>query len=218
MEGSQSFWGIITTGGAVIYPLIACSIITVTIIIERLWALGSATRSSTRLHKIVADAVDDGSLSDAATVARSDTSPLAAVYKSMLSQTDDAARTRIAAQRLGAAVRSLKRNIWLIGTVGSLAPFIGLLGTVLGIVRSFDDMAKTGSGGFAVVAAGISEALNATALGLLVGVLSIFAYNAFMIRIANLAAQWRDWTEELLVRLSNPPVHEGSVPRVVHSR
>ncbi len=208
----------LTSGGAVIYPLIACSIISVTIIIERLWSLTSATRAASRLHRIVASAVEDGSLGDAATVARSDTSPLAAVYKSLFSQADETLRGRLAMQRLGAAVRSLKRNIWVIGTVGSLAPFIGLLGTVLGIVRSFDDMAKTGSGGFAVVAAGISEALNATALGLLVGVLSIFAYNAFMVRIANLSAQWREWTDELLIRLAAAPAHEGSTPRGLQSR
>lgn len=208
----------ITSGGAVIYPLLLCSVVSVAIIVERLWSLRAAARASARLYKIVSDAVDDGSLADAATVARSDPSPLAGVFKGVLSQNDDGLRARLAGQRLAAAARSLKRNVWLIGTMGSLAPFIGLLGTVLGIVRSFDDMATHGSGGFAVVAAGISEALNATALGLLVGVLSIFAYNAFMVRITNLTAQWRDWTDDLLIRLSSAPAREGSAPRVVHSR
>jgi biopolymer transport protein ExbB len=79
-------------------------------------------------------------------------------------------------------------------------------------------MAASGSGGFAVVAAGISEALIATAGGLLVGVLSIFAYNAFMVRIGNLVALWREWTDELLVAIVRPRPREGTISRVAQSR
>ena len=55
-------------------------------------------------------------------------------------------------------------------------------------------------------------------LNLLVGVLSIFAYNAFMVRIGNLSALWREWTDELLVQLATPRTREGSMPRVAQSR
>jgi biopolymer transport protein ExbB len=89
---------------------------------------------------------------------------------------------------------------------------------VLGIIRAFENMAATGSGGFAVVAAGISEALIATAGGLLVGVLSIFAYNAFNVRITNLSAVWREWTDDVLLQLAQPRPREGGIPRVVQSR
>ena len=58
----------------------------------------------------------------------------------------------------------LKRNLWILGTIGSASPFVGLLGTVVGIVRAFHDMAEKGAGGFSVVAGGISEALIATEL------------------------------------------------------
>src|SRR5262249_42369516 len=118
--------------------------------------------------------------------------------------------------RVSAASRQLKRFVWLLGTVGSLAPFIGLFGTVVGIIRAFENMAATGSGGFAVVAAGISEALIATAGGLLVGVLSIFAYNAFMVQLNSLSAELREQTEDLLTWLGAP--REGALPRVVQSR
>jgi biopolymer transport protein ExbB len=79
-------------------------------------------------------------------------------------------------------------------------------------------MAVTGSGGFAVVAAGISEALIATAGGLLVGVLAIFAYNAFNVRINAVGAELRDLTDEIVQQIAESPAHEGSVPRVVQSR
>lgn len=74
-------------------------------------------------------------------------------------------------------VQSLKRGLGLLATVGSTAPFVGLLGTVMGIVNSFQSMAKTGSGGLGTVSAGIAEALVTTAFGLLVAIPAVMAYN-----------------------------------------
>src|SRR5207247_3663122 len=132
-------------------------------------------------HPLVTEATEEGSVTDALALSRRDQSPLGAVYKAVLStaEPNDELRGRIAVRRHAETARALKRYVWLLGTVGSLAPFIGLFGTVLGIIRAFENMDATGSGGFAVVAAGISEALIATAGGLLVGVLSIFAYSGF---------------------------------------
>ncbi len=208
---------IVRSGGAVMAPLLVCSVLSLTVVLERAWVLLRAGRSAARLQQSVLAAWAGGGVADARALARLDRSPLAQIYRHALSEeTDDLElRDRLARRHHAAAARQLKRGIWLLGTIGSLAPFIGLLGTVFGIVRSFEDMARSGSGGFAVVAAGISEALIATAAGLLVGVLSIFAYNAFMVRIGNLSAEWRDWTDELLTRAaiaaarSDEAVHRG---------
>jgi biopolymer transport protein TolQ len=74
-------------------------------------------------------------------------------------------------------VQQLKRGQGLLGTVSSTAPFVGLLGTVMGIVTAFTQMAATGSGGLATVSAGIAEALVTTAIGLLVAIPAVFAFN-----------------------------------------
>lgn len=74
-------------------------------------------------------------------------------------------------------VQSLKRGLGLLATVGSTAPFIGLLGTVMGIVHAFEKMASSGSGGLGTVSAGIAEALYTTAGGLLVAIPAVMAYN-----------------------------------------
>ena len=74
-------------------------------------------------------------------------------------------------------VQSLKRGLGLLATVGSTAPFVGLLGTVMGIVNAFQSMALTGSGGLGTVSAGIAEALIRTAFGLLVAIPAVMAYN-----------------------------------------
>jgi biopolymer transport protein ExbB/TolQ len=74
-------------------------------------------------------------------------------------------------------VQSLKRGLGLLATVGSTAPFVGLLGTTMGIVNAFQLMAAAGSGGLATISAGISEALITTAFGLLVAIPAVMAYN-----------------------------------------
>ena len=94
-------------------------------------------------------------------------------------------------------LHGLKRHLWILATVGSLAPFIGLLGTVLGIVRSFHNMAITGQGGFGIVAAGISEALIATAAGLVVAIVALAAYNWILTIINSFGAFLRFRIEEL---------------------
>jgi biopolymer transport protein ExbB/biopolymer transport protein TolQ len=73
--------------------------------------------------------------------------------------------------------QNLKRGLNLLATVGSTAPFVGLLGTVVGIINAFQQMAATGSGGLATVSAGIAEALITTAFGLLVAIPAVMAYN-----------------------------------------
>ena len=74
----------------------------------------------------------------------------------------------------------LERNLGFLGTMGNTAPLIGLLGTVWGIMRAFHDMARTGSAGPSVVAAGVAEALFTTAAGLLVAVPAVMLYNHFV--------------------------------------
>lgn len=72
---------------------------------------------------------------------------------------------------------ALKRGYGWLATVGSTAPFVGLLGTVMGIVTAFEKMAASGSGGLGTVSAGIAEALITTAFGLLVAIPAVMAYN-----------------------------------------
>lgn len=74
-------------------------------------------------------------------------------------------------------VQSFKRGLGLLATVGSTSPFVGLLGTVMGIVSAFQSMAMSGSGGLGTVSAGIAEALVTTAFGLLVAIPAVMFYN-----------------------------------------
>lgn len=75
-------------------------------------------------------------------------------------------------------VQSLKRGLGLLATVGSTAPFVGLLGTTVGIVTAFQQMAAAGAGGLGIISTGIAEALVTTAFGLLVAIPAVMGYNS----------------------------------------
>ena len=90
---------------------------------------------------------------------------------------------RIADERQFEEVQGCGAYLWVLATIASAAPFIGLFGTVVGIMRAFHSMALVGTGGFGVVAGGISEALIATALGLAVGIVAVVCYNYFHARV-----------------------------------
>lgn len=81
---------------------------------------------------------------------------------------------------------SLKDRLWILGTVTSSAPFIGLFGTVVGIIKSFASIGEAGQAGFAVVSADLSEALIATAAGILVAVIALILFNFINQKIKNL--------------------------------
>jgi biopolymer transport protein ExbB/biopolymer transport protein TolQ len=98
--------------------------------------------------------------------------------------------------------QSLKRGLGLLATVGSTAPFVGLLGTVVGIIDAFEQIAATGSGGLATVSGGISEALVTTAAGLLVAIPAVMAYNGMLGWVDGRAVDMSEASNELLDHLA----------------
>lgn len=102
----------------------------------------------------------------------------------------------------------LSRRVGLFGTASFIAPLIGLMGTVLGIMRAFHDLARAGAGGPAVVAAGISEALIATAAGIGVAVASAVLYNLFTLTARRRLATLDLWVLETARFLQEVPARD----------
>jgi biopolymer transport protein ExbB/biopolymer transport protein TolQ len=92
----------------------------------------------------------------------------------------------------------LRRGLGILATVGATAPFVGLLGTTMGIVNAFTGMAASGSGGLSAISAGIAEALITTAFGLLVAIPAVWAYNYFQTKIDNLTAEMTYVSKEMV--------------------
>jgi biopolymer transport protein ExbB/biopolymer transport protein TolQ len=93
---------------------------------------------------------------------------------------------------------TLKRGLAVLATVGSTAPFVGLLGTVFGIINAFDAMGDAGGAGIQAIAVGIAEALVATGFGLLVAIPAVWFFNYFQTKIDNLTAEMTYVSKEMI--------------------
>jgi len=199
MEPTLSIFDLVRQGGIAMYPLVLCSILSLGVICERAWVLWKVIRPGKSLTASLLARVSQRELDEARMILKTARTPVAQVFLGAWLRADrgDLALREMERKRQE-LLYGLKRHLWILGTVGTLAPFIGLFGTVLGIVRSFHNMALTGQGGFAVVAAGISEALVATAAGLVVAIVALAAYNWFLTLINSFGAFLRFRMEELI--------------------
>jgi biopolymer transport protein ExbB/TolQ len=116
-----------------------------------------------------------------------------------LSREDLVDTVRRAIQRASAlTANDLKKGVAALATIGATAPFVGLLGTVVGIITAFQGIAATGSGGLGAVSAGISEALVETALGLVVAIPAVWFYNYLTGRIEYFNVEMDNSSSELV--------------------
>jgi biopolymer transport protein ExbB len=186
-----SMMDLIQQGWYATYPLILFSIMVLSVAIDRFWSLRNLARAIENFTDQICNALLKGDLDGASTLidARLKVSPAARIYAALMPlirMGDVEEILEFGERRRLEEGRMMKRNVWVLGTVAASAPFIGLFGTVIGIIKAFHQMAIMGTGGFAVVAAGISEALVATALGLLVAIIAVILFNFFQVKIANL--------------------------------
>jgi biopolymer transport protein ExbB len=193
---------IVHKGAIATYPLILMSIISVTVVLERLWSLKNISSMTLRVTESLVEPIKKGQRDLAIAICKQNSQcPAGRIFLNVL-QREGTQRLEtanaFAAEAMFEETQKLRKHLWILGTVASSAPFIGLLGTVVGIIKSFESMAIAGTGGFAVVAAGISEALVATALGLAVAIVAVIFYNYFQTRIANLNGLFRIQTAKVL--------------------
>jgi biopolymer transport protein ExbB len=206
-------------GGVTMGVILTCSVLALTVAVERWIALWNFSEDARGLAELVSKHLlrgDVGAARSAADRSRSIASDLYRVGFERLERTRTAGRSLEAAvdrERAQLGLR-LKKNLWILGTIGATTPFVGLFGTVAGIMRSFKDLgidvAAGGSGGSASVMTGISEALVATAAGILVAVEAVVLYNYFQSRIARLLVEMRLLTEEFVELLQERPA--GPLP------
>jgi biopolymer transport protein ExbB len=191
---SLDLWELIHQGAISTYPLLFCSVLLVAIVLERMWSLRGILGSTSRLTAAVVPALTQGDWNAArGAVDQHQPCPARRVFRDVVSETGAPVEEleRVAQDRTYEEIQGASSNLWILGTIGSSAPLIGLFGTVLGIIRAFHAIALAGTGGFAVVASGISEALIATALGLGVGIVAVVFYNYFQSRIDRIDAALR---------------------------
>jgi biopolymer transport protein ExbB len=177
----------IQTGWIATYPLILFSVVTLSIVFERVWSLRNLVSASLSLAHTICPPLERGDFNAARQATEGQVAtPAGRIFADVLGRHQSDSMEYLSGlteDKRFEELEALKGPLWVLGTIGSSAPFIGLFGTVVGIVKAFHNMAIMGSGGFSVVAAGISEALIATALGLVVAIIAVIFYNYFQTRI-----------------------------------
>jgi biopolymer transport protein ExbB len=195
--------------------LVIMSMISFGVAIERIYTFAQARKQSKLYAPQVAKHLKEGRLKDAIAISSSKNyrySHLAKVVlaglqeyqfqqetSSNLSREDLVDTVRRAIQRASAlTANDLKKGVSSLATIGATAPFVGLLGTVVGIITAFQGIAATGSGGLGAVSAGISEALVETALGLVVAIPAVWFYNYLTGRIEYFNVEMDNSSSELV--------------------
>lgn len=166
---------------AVLYLLVMLALVSVALIIERYFFLRSVTQQSKNTRRELEKALQRRDLDVVELISQSDSLEGRATSHAMehLRKNGSAGLEEIFTTHSNVERPKLERSLGFLATVGSNAPYIGLFGTVLGIMKAFQDMSKATDAGQGTVMAGISAALIATAAGLMVAIPAVLAYNYF---------------------------------------
>ena len=183
--------------------LLFCSLLSITFMIERWLYFRRADGRSDEILGHVHKLLESGKSDQAVAYAQKHPSAVSQVIHYGLLHASRPRRdlqelleTKRLEERLG-----LERYLAVLGTLGNISPFIGLFGTVVGIIKAFRDLALAGGGGPSVVAKGIAEALVATAGGLMVAIPAVVIYNYFMRRVKTISTDMEVAATRLIVML-----------------
>jgi len=197
---SKLFLGISLVGAEwVLYFLAIISVLSIALIFERISFYRKASRGLSDFRSQIRTATANGKMTDAVQVAQNRSSNQnkavpdleAEMAYALLShpQSSTEILTEVAQDAVIRARLSWDRNLSVLATIGSNAPFVGLFGTVLGIIKAFHDLSQQAGTGAQMVTSGISEALVATAVGLLVAIPAVVAFNIFQRRVKSALAE-----------------------------
>jgi biopolymer transport protein ExbB/TolQ len=194
-------------GGYTLVVIGFCSILALAVAAERLIASWGVVAGARRLSELVSKALLRGDLAQARTQCERSRALVGDVFLAGFARASQGAKDFDAAveRERAALLIKLKSNLWILGTLGTISPFIGLFGTVVGIRNAFAAMAAAGTGGFTVVAVGISEALVSTAAGIFVAVEAVVLYNYFQARLGRVAAEIKLISDEFVELLHEKP-------------
>src|SRR6266566_5082274 len=196
----------------IVFVLALMSIWSLSIAIKKWWDLRQAQGETRKFAPEFSQFLEEDNLAEAVTLAdKYKKSHVARVLGGALTEirpliqdgsvtvADINSAERAVEREMLMTITDLKRGLGVLATVGATAPFVGLLGTTMGIVNAFVGMAASGSsGGLAGISAGIAEALITTAFGLMVAIPAVWAYNYFTTKIENLTVEMTYTSKELI--------------------
>src|SRR3954466_4916812 len=195
----------------IVFVMLIMSVYSLTIMVAKWWSLRKAQKETLKFAPEFSQFLEEDNLTEAIKLAESyKKSHVALVSGAALREgkpliqdgsvtvADINSAERAVERNMLLEITNLKRGLAVLATVGSTAPFVGLLGTAMGIVNAFTAMSATGSGGLAAIGGGIAEALITSAVGLLVAIPAVWAYNYFTTKIDNLTAEMTYVSKEMI--------------------
>lgn len=202
MDTSYELMTLFRDGGFMMYPLILCSLIALGVIIAKAWTLFIAHRESKKLLHDIHDLGTSGRLNDAIETARTTRGPVAAILLAGLRRVQE----RHTGEDVQKAINTtgvieldfLERGLAVLATIANVAPMLGFLGTVIGMILAFQAIEIAGQVEPGLVAGGIKVALITTAAGLTIAIPVNIAYNYFVTRVDRLIQDMEKGTEAVL--------------------
>ncbi len=190
----SGFMSLMQQGGWDMWLLLLISVVGLAVVIERLVFFATQHGDTKGLLRAIGAKIAGDDIDGAVKVCRSQRGMLPRILEFGLQRGEKnrADITDALSIALMEHLNSLERNLGIVGTIAVIAPFVGLFGTVLGIIRAFQDIALKGNSTPAVVAAGVSEALVTTATGLIIAVIAVVFFNYFKTRI-------KSYNQEMIV-------------------
>jgi biopolymer transport protein ExbB len=182
---------IIKAGGIMMVPLIICSIVAAAIILERLWTLQKRRVLPAEITDKVWRWVEQGQIQEKHIQALQQNSPLGKVLAAgLMYRNRDRSIIKESIEDTGRhVVYELERFLNLLGTIATVSPLLGLLGTVFGMIRTFNAIVDAGVGNPAALAGGIAEALIATGAGLSVAITALIGFRYLTGRVADFVVE-----------------------------
>ena len=203
MDNSYQLLTLFADGGLMMYPLVICSLIGLGVIIAKFWTLRIAHRNTASVIEGVEEAAMAGSLDEAAEIAASTPGPAAAILLAGLRRIRNLKLNKGELEQVISTTGTielsfLERGLVILATVANVAPLMGFLGTVAGMILAFDSIAAAGDVDPATVAGGIKVALLTTAAGLTIAIPVNIGYNFFVSRIDKLIVDMEESTQKIL--------------------
>ena len=204
----QSIWDLMSHGGGAMWVVVAFSIIALAVAIERAIVLWKFSARARALGDTVTRCLSRGALAEGRSACERSKSPIADVflvgYERLGSAKPEHVVTAVHRERLRVN-QELRSRMWMLGTVGATAPFVGLFGTVVGIMHAMHGFSGDETVKFSMVSGPISDALVVTAAGILVAVEAVILFNFFSQRAGRIATEMKLLTDEFLELLLDSP-------------
>jgi biopolymer transport protein ExbB len=204
----QSIWELLNHGGGAMWVVVAFSVIALAVGIERAIAQWKFVTRARALGETVTRCLSRGALEEGRSACERSPSPIADVflvgYERLGRAKPEHVLTAVHRERLRVN-QDLRSRLWMLGTIGATAPFVGLFGTVIGIMAAMGGFKGDEEVKFSMVSGPISQALVVTAAGILVAVEAVILFNFFSQRASRIATEMKLLTDEYLELLLEQP-------------